>query len=89
MKHKWSKKLPGKTHIHHEELLHYVAGCKECVKCKLKKGHVNSMGFHTRLVYFKEMKVLSMDTLPYQCTEGDPYQCEGDSFFLSEKDFEW
>jgi len=86
MRHKWAKMLPGKKYVRHDALLHYVASPKECVKCKLKKGYVNSMGFYPKLVYFKdnEGEVLSVDNLPYQCMGAD----NADSLFLSEGDFE-
>ncbi len=80
MRHKW-KKLKGKHHVDYDEVTHWVSHAKECINCGLRKGNVQ-IKYFGNLVYYKDDKVLSLDTLPFQCI-GD-----SNDLFLKKEDFE-
>jgi lipopolysaccharide biosynthesis glycosyltransferase len=82
MRHKWKKIKDKKKYIKtNDDEQHVVRHVKKCVNCGLLKGNVSTMKYYNVLVYFKEGRLLSTETLPYKCTEIP------NGIFLSKKDF--
>jgi hypothetical protein len=74
MNHRWKKiNADDVSYVLHDEdddeYHHYPKVNKECVRCGLRRGTINTMGFFPRTVYFRGHTILSIDRVPSPCLD--------------------
>ena len=91
-RHKW-KKVESKSQVlfkDDEDFIHLPTQVYECVQWELRKGSVRTMGWFSKLCYFRNEKLSSVDTIPYECGLGmEIREVTNDDFIRAEEFYIW